>query len=851
MQINSKILSLFFLIICTLYSCKNSSPVKNSSKQKQKTKAAQDTEKVNNVQKVYHPSRTLKNDLLHTKLELQLDWQNQYVNGIATLSFKPYFYPQDSLILDAKGFDIDYIKRVKEDNNTALSYENTGRKLKIALDKTYTRDEKYKISIKYTAKPNELKTPDGKAITENKGFYFINPSGKIKDKPRQFWTQGEPEANSCWFPTIDAPNEKTTQEVYLRVDTSLTTLSNGELIYSMTHEDGTKTDYWKQSKPHAPYLVMVAGGNHEIIKDQWKDMPVNYYVEPEYAPHAKAIFGNTPEMISFFSEKFGYTYPWKKYSSIVVRDFVSGAMENTTATVFMEDLHATKRELIDQSWDDIIAHELSHHWFGNIVTCESWANLPLNESFATYSEYLWQEYKNGKDAAAYKRQNQLKEYFIEAQSKKKDLIRYYYESIDGMFDRHSYSKGSCILHMLRKYVGDEAFFTTLKKYLHTHEYQPVEVHDLRLAFEEVTKEDLNWFFNQWFLDKGHPELKVTDHYNNDSLTIDIKQTQDTNTSPVYKLPLKIAYWVNDEKIVKNIIVHNIHETFTFPAEQQPQLAIVDYEQQLAGNIEHNKKLDELVFQYNHARHYDARHEAINMIADSLNQEPAITTMQNALNDQFWYIQTLSLKHLRNHYTDKTLPNTIQDKVTSLARSNSKPDVRSNAINLLSASANGDDFLSLYKDKFKDSSYKVTALALKGYLMHEKDVDRINNIAVDFEKSDNVNIIITLARYYTSNDYKNKYKWFKQKMEDATDRELIAYLDSYSKFIAMLDQEEEQKTGINKLKKLAMNHHMDWIKIVAYKSLGNLKDLNGVKAIRKEIRENEKDKNVKRYYEMLP
>jgi aminopeptidase N len=193
---------------------------------------------------------------------------------------------------------------------------------------------------------------------------------------------------------------------------------------------------------------------------------------------------------------------------VVVRDFVSGAMENTSASTFMEAVQSTQRELIDKSWDDIIAHELFHQWFGDLVTIESWANLPLNESFANYAQYLWDEYKYGKDEADYQAFREKQQYLYESTRKQEPMIRFEYKKPDDMFDSHSYAKGGRILHMLRRLVGDEAFFESLKEYLHQNAFQNTEIHHLRLAFEKVTGKDLNWFFNQWFLLPGHPELVI-------------------------------------------------------------------------------------------------------------------------------------------------------------------------------------------------------------------------------------------------------------------------------------------------------------------------------------------------------
>jgi len=162
----------------------------------------------------------------------------------------------------------------------------------------------------------------------------------------------------------------------ITVEDAFKTISNGKLVKSTKNDDGTRTDYWKQEIPHAPYLFMMAVGPFSEVKDKWKDIETNYYVDEDYEPHAKQIFENTGEILAFYSEKFGMEYPWDKYNQIVVHDFVSGAMENTGAVIYYDALHQTKREMLDGKMEDIIAHEAAHHWFGDYVTCESWANLP-------------------------------------------------------------------------------------------------------------------------------------------------------------------------------------------------------------------------------------------------------------------------------------------------------------------------------------------------------------------------------------------------------------------------------------------------------------------------------------------
>ena len=427
----------------------------------------------------YRATATMVTQLMHTRVDVSFDWVKCYLFGKATITAAPYFYPSDSLILDAKGMDIHEVSLVTGKGKKPLKYNYVDKQLHIGLDKVYTSKEKYTVFIDYTSKPNELKEEQGgsSAITSHKGLFFINPDGKDKNKPKELWTQGETEDNSCWFPTIDKPNQRMTEEIYITTEKENKTLSNGELVSSTQNKDNTHTDHWVM-KPHGipPYLVMMAVGPFSIIKDNWKGMPVDYYIDAKYAPYAKDIFGKTPQMIEFFSNVLHFKYPWNKYDQVIVHDYVSGAMENATATLHGEFLNKTRRELIDDPLsqsEDIISHELFHHWFGDMVTCESWSNLTLNESFADYSEFLWRQHEYGEDCADQYLRQSVGEYMSRG-TKQHNLVDFYYDDKEDVFDATSYNKGGGILHMLRGVVGDEAFFDALGLTLIRINFRPLK-----------------------------------------------------------------------------------------------------------------------------------------------------------------------------------------------------------------------------------------------------------------------------------------------------------------------------------------------------------------------------------------
>lgn len=675
------------------------------SEAQQEGAQAQDTTWKN----VYRESSERINDLVHTKLDARFDYRKSYLNGKVWITLKPHFYPTDSLTLDAKGMEIKKVSVVKGTSQSPLKYNYDGMMLQIRLDKTYKNNEQYTVYIEYTAKPDELQVQGSAAITDAKGLYFINPRGEEKDKPTQIWTQGETEATSVWVPTIDKPNQKTTEEISMTVPDKYVTLSNGIMTSSKKNSDGTRTDTWKMDLPHSPYLFFMGVGEYSVIKDAYKGKEVSYYVEKEYAPVARRIFGNTPEMITYFSRITGVDFPWAKYSQIVGRDYVSGAMENTTATLHQESAYQDARELVDgNSWEDVVSHELFHQWFGDYVTTESWSNLTLNESFANYSEYLWREYKYGRDAADAHNFQDMQGY-LQSQSESKDLVRFRYRDKEDMFDAVSYNKGGRILHMLRTYVGDSAFFKALNLYLNTNKFKSGEAHNLRLAFEEVTGKDLNWYFNQWYFGAGHPKLDVTYSYDEAGKKVNVIVKQTQTTGKVFRLPVAIDIYENGNKRRERVWVSNKVDSFSFAYNTKPDLVNFDAEKYvLADKKESGKTLDNYVFQYKNAGLYVDRREAIDFAAKQQDDPKALAMLISSLNDKFHGLRHYALGKL--DMKKEAVRKAAEPVVYELAQKDPKSVVRAKAISLLS-NYNKPEYKALYMKSLSDSSYTVAGEAL--------------------------------------------------------------------------------------------------------------------------------------------
>ena len=796
------------------------------------------------------PAATIVHDLTDTKLDIRFDWAKQWLIGTAVLTLRPHFYPQSQLVLDAKGFEVKSVELMNSSRKGKdLKYSYDKKKLTISLDRLYQRTEQYQLRIQYVAKPNDLPKGGSEAITDDKGLYFINPLGTDKTKPRQVWTQGETEGSSCWFPTIDRPNQRMTQEISLTVESGQKTLSNGLLTASRRNPDGTRTDTWKLSQPHAPYLAMLAVGDFTVVSDTWRGKPVDYYVDPAYQYTAKQVFGNTPAMLEFFSKKLGVDYPWDKYAQVAVHDFVSGAMENTTASTFQQQLvQFTPRELPDVSYassESVIAHELFHQWFGDYVTTESWSNLPLNESFADYSELLWAEHKYGADAAAYVQQTKLRNYLEEAQTKREPLIRYHYASQEDMFDRHSYDKGGRVLHMLRKYVGEDAFFTSLNRYLTTNKLSASEIAKLRIAFEETTGEDLMWFFDQWFLQRGHPELRVTHTYENSQVVLRVQQVQDTLYQPVYRLPVTVATWNNNQATEHRILITKANQTFRLQVNQRPNLVKFDDDGTLLADIDETQSQEGLLFQLNHARGYLQKYQAIQGLRSKSADLLVSSAFRTALNDPFWATRVAALDGLRRYRGAEG--NAVRKDLQRVALNEKNGAVRANAISVLSSFVN-EDFSEVYNAALKDSSYVVAGAAIEA--LSKAPVSTTRSQVAALQNTRNPALLTALSSYYGRNGTLDDYPWFLQRSQDAPAEVLYVMLENFGTLMQRIPPIEREK-GIQRLETMARTHPQVYVRLGAYKGLHELvASMPALKPVLQDIRSKEKDESLKSMYSLI-
>jgi aminopeptidase N len=769
--------SLFFLLLITLIaSCGPGRKVVS----KQVTLDTISVSAANNPIDIYRASAPREWDIIHTRVALSFNFKEKTANGREWLSLHPYFYTTDSLVLDAKDMQIDTVSFAGNGPEAAkLSYTYADDKLHIKFSKHFIAVDIIQLYISYKAMPYKEPVGGSSAITEDRGLYFINTDHAIPGKPVQIWTQGETESNSHWLPTIDKPNTRFTVQVELTVPDSMQTLSNGFLQIQQHHDNGMRTDIWLMDKPIQAYAVMFAIGRYAIVKDNWQGREVNYYVEPEYEPYARLMFQHTPEMMDFFSNATGVPYPWNKYDQVVVRDYVSGAMENTTASLFGEFMNQNSREHADHDYEDIVSHELFHMWFGDYVTCESWSNLTLNESFADYGEYLWRNYKYGKNSADRLAYTSLLKYLAQARQKDPPLVRFYYADREDMFDRVSYEKGGLTLRYLHGLMGDDAFFKAMQLYLTHNALHSAEATQWRLAVEEATGKDWNWFFNQWYYRGGHPILDIRYVYDDADaqLVVTVTQAQD---SGLYKLPLKTVVIYGAERKLEDWEITKKKQVFTYKYHNNIRPTIVpDVLHWLPGRMLEDKPMAQWLTEYVIGSDYITRRLAIDAAYKDINDSVSHLIFDRALSEEYMpAIRAYALSLLFN-VTDDVLQRRWHGQVQYIAEKDPNNEARASAYDVLGAwkyrNAKADMLAAV-----SDSSYNVAGSALGA--LYKIDEDTAYAIAKDMLDTDpkaqlEASIWDIIAKRADSTDF-SIYKSRADHVYGGQKMRLVASLSSY-------------------------------------------------------------------------
>lgn len=793
---------LILFILLGLYSCKSSKP---SSATKLPKALVGEVEMPS-----YKASPTRTVDVYHTSLDIELDWEKVEVKGLAKIKLGVHRTPLTSIDLDAKFMLIHSVKI----GDLAVKFKSSDSSLSVLLDSSLVFGDTLELEVNYTSRPSLANNKKNAAIENDKGFYFINADESDKLIPKQAWTQGQTQSNSVWFPTVDRPNERMTFDLAILLDSSLTSLSNGDLDFQESLPDGKRKDFWSMKKPIAPYLVMMAVGPFERYQEPNSELPIGYLVEKEWISQAKGIFGKTPKMIETFGKILNYPYPWSKYDQIVGRDYVSGAMENTGAVLLGDFLYQDQRQRLDGDNEDIIAHELFHHWFGDLVTCESWSNLTLNEGFASYGEYLWREAAYGKNDADAYLEDFLGSYLQEADEVVHPLIHYRYDSRDQMFDHHSYDKGAVTLHYLRWVLGDENFFGGLNFYLSKHAYKSVEIHDLRIALEEYTGLDLNWFFENYFLSEGHPVLEYDWSSADGHIELEVEQVQEKGKAS-FEIPLGVEIFTDDgKKTYKRIRITKAKQNFKFDLAGNVQYVHLDPEGVIPGLILESKSYQEYRLVLKNTSGYRAR------LIGSAGVLLSATESGAPISDVVELLETKDEKLLANiillldSHTCHVY--NLQDKLEHLMIDGASSDVRTNSIEAAMAYYAQKLSAEKLERTVYDPSLMVAETGLTAIM--EVDFDRAIELAGKKMNSKYIQELSPVAFIFSVDGDPSEENFFLRVLESRRTAERYEILSYYVEYLLNGEKPEVQKRGADYLVKYLGEAEEWWYKVLAVEGL---------------------------------
>ena len=481
------------------------------------------------------PAQSLKTapdrpvDISHLRLDLKLDLPGKGVEARAALTVT-VLRDAATIALDAVNFQV-----------TACRWLGEGTMQPVEVP---FRQEKGKLSLTppggFKAGSRAILQVVYKVKDPKDGLFFFGPGPGDTETPLMVWSQGESTGNRHWIPCLDHPVARQTTELVATVEKGFEVLSNGRLVSRVDNADNTTTFHWKQENPHPSYLVTLVAGKFDVTEEKAGDLSLLYYIPKGgkgFQGNVAKTFGRTREMLDFFQRRFGVRYPWEKYAQVVVEQFTSGGMENTSATTLTDRVMVDERALLDYDPDGLIAHELAHQWWGDLVTCRDWAHLWLNEGFASFSEVIWAEHHDGLEKGRY---DLLRKMRSALEGDSRPIVDRRYGDPRDMFDNRVYPKGAWMLQMLRSKLGEEVFWKGVRAWAERYRFKSAETADLRRVLEETSGLDLERFFTDFLERGGHPELKADVSWDAESRTLEIKLEQKQKGDPYdLRVPFEI------------------------------------------------------------------------------------------------------------------------------------------------------------------------------------------------------------------------------------------------------------------------------------------------------------------------
>lgn len=570
----------------------------------------------------------------HIVLELDLDIARQRYTGICRIRLKPIRSGITQLTLDAVTLHIASVMV----SNVSQTFNHDGEYLYISLAQPTIAGKVLELVVTYRSE------------NPQRGLYFVAPTEHQPQKPIQVWTQGEDEDSRYWFPCFDYPGQLATSELRVRVPKPYQAISNGDLVETLEEGDA-KVFHWVQKQVHPTYLMTLAVGDFDEIRDEWEGIPVTYYAQKGRKADAQRTMGKTPAMLAFFSDRFGYRYAFPKYAQVCITDFTFGGMENTSCTLLTDTCLLDERAALDNTNSEmLVAHELAHQWFGDLLVINHWAHAWVKEGMATYSEVLWTADQYGQEEAAYYRLGEMRSYLTEDKNRyRRPMVTHVYREPIELYDRHIYEKGACVYHMIRAELGDELFWAAIQSFVNTYAHKTVETLDLIRVIETATGRNLRFLFDQYVYRGGHPDFKVSYQWDAESnlAKVTVTQTQakpgdKSSQSGLFDLRVPIGFGYVSEGTVRvqplTVRIYEQEQVLYFPLPQKPDFISFDVGNHYTKTVKLEYPLPELKAQLEHDPDPIARIYAAEAIAQKGGLE-AVKALADAMNrDRFWGVR---------------------------------------------------------------------------------------------------------------------------------------------------------------------------------------------------------------------
>jgi aminopeptidase N len=641
----------------------------------------------------YAPSRDYH--LQNVRVSLRFDLDQRKVLGEVTHTLSALRDGLKHLDFDCADLTVSSARV----NGKDATFELRDGKLLVNLAQPAKAGEKFEVQIRYEGNPTA-------------GLYFVLPDKGDPNQPKEIWTQGEAEDTHHYIPIYDYPNDRTTTEMILTVPGDWLTVSNGKLLSVQDAAGGMKTWTWRQSLPISTYLISFVAGEYKEKKDTWRNIPLTYNVPRGMEDTFDSTFSRTKQMLDFFSERFGVPYPWDQYAQTAVDDFVVGGMENVSATTLTarDMVHADLASERAEAADGLLSHELTHQWFGDLVTCKDWTNTWLNEGFATFGATLWEEHQYGADAAAYRYWRDRNSWTLSRELFTIPILtRDINDSIE--YVGNVYDKAGWVVHMLREQLGDEAFFRALKHYLETYRLQNVVTADLVKAVEDSTGTNVDQFFEQWIYGAGAPRFSVTSSYDAAAkkVSLDVKQTQKVEGRVgLFHVRIDVAITTANGEKVFPIEVSKADEVFSFSVDGPPLLVLFDKGGKILKSLDFQKPPEEWIRQLQTAQDVPDRADAAVALGDVKDNDAVVNALgEAARRDRLWGVRNEALRALGR------LNSPAARKQVLAALSNDQPWVRQVAVEQMGRFQNDEDaakrLQSIARD---DKAYSVRSAALQ-------------------------------------------------------------------------------------------------------------------------------------------